>query len=936
MIKVSDAYKAAMKRPVQKHRMTGTVGGQVFTDANILSGSFSVTNQCSDETSVLIGQVYIAELRVTLTGMDPERYSLKDKKIIPTYGLMVESGAYENVPLGIFNITEANHASSGIAITAYDNMSLLDRSFSGTRLVGTPFVLSELACKSCGLELGTTNAEFASFANGGTVLQLYVDNDADTWRDIVSWIAQSVGCNVSAGRDGKIIFRAYGRTPVDTIDDEHRFTGCTFGDYETKYTGMSVVNIEAQTTSYYGDEEDTGLTYNLGSNPFLQSAADTPTIEEMRENVLMALKQICYVPFSVTMSGDPAYELMDVFCFDGGIADGTKISCMTKFSFIYNSKYSMQGVGSNPALATGGSKSDKDISGLLAQVESITSSINKLLYDYNTGPITIAQREQPLGMITFYISEQADVEGHFLMSYTSDASTRLILRFYDSTVEELYSPVVMDIHEGAGVIAIPHSFLMRQVGVHGVYVTAQCMEGNVYVDTRGVYFTLDAGNFAEDVDDLSMDVMDITMRQLLESNGPDEIWAVGIEEGKLLVSRRSYSESKTARPTWEGVYTPGKAKAAAIEFDGDWVLRTGEDQYTIETEDQPWLFWINMDDELIAQRGDDESTRSTLETGVKTVSACRGYSSIMYPDQDQGLVAVYTRLDGSAAYKQLVYVPDRGIREWHLGAEIGEGETWNKVNVHRLNDYRLGFEMSNSEHNIWLITERTYVGQSVYPEHVDTRGRAAWSGISITSPDTSYTGSQVIFDDPTEAEADFYITYPFAPSVRSDVPVSRAVLVYVNGKNVKADDETYGYEVSVTDKALHIVFTDPVAATRLSEAKVKIEISAWSFALTGNGVRYLFPEEQDFTWTIERKIYTWNVYADELVSGLSVSMTAEIRELITVTGAVSELSDGEIAVTSKIVPKEVASLPGSSQESIETTGSTVTLMTVTLVGTSPV
>ena len=34
-----------------------------------------------------------------------------------------------------------------------------------------------------------------------------------------------------------------------------------------------------------------------------------------------------------------------------------------------------------------------------------------------------------------------------------------------------------------------------------------------------------------------------------------------------------------------------------------------------------------------------------------------------------------------------------------------------------MNDYRVGFCLSNDSHNLWLISKRTYVGQSVYPEN---------------------------------------------------------------------------------------------------------------------------------------------------------------------------------------------------------------------------
>ena len=711
MYAVSQKYKEAMSRPVQRHRIKGTVNDTPFTEAHILSGSFSITGQCSDASNVQIGQVYTSELKITLLKtLNLSRYTLMDSEIIPYFGLRLDTGRYEYIPLGVFTVSKASWGATGVEITAYDNMSKLDRSFSASVLGGTPFQLLTLACNSCGLELGNRVREFEDFANGTRRLQLYADNDISTWRDVVSWVAQACGCNAMADRDGRIILRAYGREVADVIDTEHRLTGSTFGDYETRYTGLSVVDIANQQTVYFSLPVDDGLTYNLGSNPFLQSEDGAQT-ESMCRAVLAAMQEIRYVPFTVDMIGNPAYDLMDVFRFEDGIADGTKRSCLTKYTFRYNGKYTAVGVGTDPALASAKSKSDKDLSGLMAQVSSITSSINHLIYDFNTGPITVGQDEQTMGMLTYYISQKADVEGHFLMSYTASESTHLTLRIYDQTVEELYSPVEMDILEGEGSIGIPHAYLNRGVGIHAVYVTAKVLSGELTVDTRGVFFTIDTGNYAEAVDDVTMDVRDITMRQLLESNGPDQIWVVGIEDGKMLVSRRDYQESYTSNPKWTGVYTAGAAIDAAIEFDGTWTLRHDGDVFTIETEDQPWYFWVTPENVLFAQRGEIEDSRVELDTGVTTVSACRGYSSNLYPDQDQGLVVAYIK-NGKPWYRQYVYDSAQQSKRW-LDAELLADEQVECFRVHRLNDYRMGFELSNASRNLWLYTSRTYVAQAV-------------------------------------------------------------------------------------------------------------------------------------------------------------------------------------------------------------------------------
>ena len=717
MYAVSQAYREAMKKPVQRHSIKGTVNSAPFTEENILAGSFSITSQCSDASNVQIGQVYTSELKITLVkGLNLSRYTLMNSEIIPHFGLRLASGRYEYIPLGVFTVSKASWGSGSVDITAYDNMSKLDRTFSSTGLIGTPYEILSLACSSCGLELAMTPRDFTAFANGTKQLRLYDSNDIDNWRDCVSWVAQTCGCNVFADRRGKIVLRAYGQNPVDTIDTEHRFNGSRFDDYETRYTGMSVVDVAAQETIYFHEEEDDGLTYNLGSNPFLQPM-ENYVVEDMCREILTALGQIRYVPFTVDMIGNPAYDLMDVLRFQDGYADSTKISCITKIIFRYHGKFSVTGVGTNPALASAKSKSDKDISGLVNQVTSITSSINRLIYDYNTEPIKVGQTEQTLGMVTYYISKQADVEGHFLVHFYASESTRLTFRFYDQNVEELYSPLEMDIQEGENSIGIPHAYLNRKVGIHVAYVTAQVLSGELTVETRGVFFTISAGNFAEPVDDISMDVRDITMRQLTESSGPDQIWIVGIEKGKMLVSRRDYRESYSSNPVWTGVYTAGEALDAAIEFDGRWVLRESEDVFTIETEDQPWYFWIDPDHLLYAQHGEDENSRILLDIDVSAVSACRGYSSNIYPEQDQGLVVAYIR-DNQPFYVQYVYDINLGMKRWLTPELLLSGEQVTDLRVHRLNDYRLGFEMSTPTRNVWAYTSRTYVAQSVPRETI--------------------------------------------------------------------------------------------------------------------------------------------------------------------------------------------------------------------------
>ena len=366
MYPVSEAYKAAMRQRVQKFKVRGTVGNVRFDDSNILAGSLSITNQCSSSDNIEIGQVYIGELNCTFLGLSVDRYEWYGKAITISFGQGLANGTYEYIPLGIFYVAEAEYTASGVVVKAYDCLSKLDKTCSSLSSGATPYNLVRSACVSCGVELETTEGEFKSFSNGMTTLAIYTENDIQTYRDAVSWVAQTCGCFVTASRAGGVVFKSYGSDVVDTIDDEHRFTGCSFSDFSTRYTGMSVVDMAQQKTNYYALTPDNALTYNLGSNPYLQIAV-SHSLTTMRRNVLNALAQIDYVPFKATCIGNPAYDLGDVLVFSGGLADGSKKYCITKYTWNYGSSYDMEGVGKNPALASASSKSDKNIAGLLSQ-----------------------------------------------------------------------------------------------------------------------------------------------------------------------------------------------------------------------------------------------------------------------------------------------------------------------------------------------------------------------------------------------------------------------------------------------------------------------------------------------------------------------------------------------------------------------------------------
>lgn len=495
MYEVSAAYKKAMKEPVHRFLIGGSISNTPFSDRNVLKGSFSITNQCSDDSEMKIGQVYVGELNATFVNLNVERYSLQNKLIKPTFSRKTADG-YETIPLGVFKVSEASWTSSGIVIKAYDNMAELDKGCDINSANGTPYELALLACKSCKLELGTTKEEFKKFANGIENLSMVAENDIETWRDFISWVAQTCACFVTADRFGKIVFRAYGDTVVDTIDSKHRFTGASFSDFETRYTGLSCVNIGDKTTSYYGMEVDDALTYNLGSNPFLQYGVDDAK-EEMRRAILHSLQNICYVPFKASMIGDPVYDLGDVLSMSEGIADGSKLYCITKYTFNYNGEYEVQGVGKNPAIANAKSKTDKNIAGLLNQDDE--NLIHFTVFT-NTGPVVVEDKSnQSVFSMRFIATKTTHValdmeillnvetteEGEEYQWVEHDAVAK-VHYYIDGAEIDLRKPVETW-QDGQHILTLRYDLQAVDAAIHTWDVWIEMQGGSATIDTYGIH-----------------------------------------------------------------------------------------------------------------------------------------------------------------------------------------------------------------------------------------------------------------------------------------------------------------------------------------------------------------------------------------------------------------------------------------------------------------
>lgn len=440
MYPVSDAFLRTVRSNTRKYFWTGTIvtrDGMTyeFGAKEIVKGSGYISRQCCGNTEIELGTVYAAEMGITLLS-DIDRYTLEDALVTLVFHLVLADGSVEDVPMGVFEVSEANRLAKCLELKAYDFMLRFDKSFNGFETVGTAYDFIALCCKRCKVEFANKRAEIDAMPNGGVTLSVYTENDIETCRDVLFYVAQVLGGFFIINREGKLELRKYGKDPVMKVEQRHRFSS-SFSDFITRYTAVSSTNKQTQIAEYYALDPDNGLTMNLGVNPLLQFGLKE-TREMLCRNILADLSVIRYVPFDSDTIGNPALDPGDVLTFAGGQADEGQITCITSIRQKIGGKQSLKCVGKNPRLAQAKSRNDKNISGLLNQIEDNAKTGKIGIHTFtNASAHEIGQTKVKLISIQFASSE----ENH--------------MQFFAQVVVDVAADPVERSAEASGTVVIP-------------------------------------------------------------------------------------------------------------------------------------------------------------------------------------------------------------------------------------------------------------------------------------------------------------------------------------------------------------------------------------------------------------------------------------------------------------------------------------------------
>ena len=443
MYPVSNAFLNAVKANTRKYYWTGritTTAGTVynFDQEDMVKGSGYITSQCCGSTEIELGTVYAAEMGISLFS-EINRYTLEDAivelfyhlkisdsrssgDLDPDYDQAVEAdGIYETIPMGIFEVSEANRKAKCLEIKAYDYMVRFEKNFTALESIGNAYDFMSLCAAACGVALAQDRETIEAMPNGSLNLSIYTDNDIETFRDVLFYVGQVLGGFFVINRSGELELHKYGDVSVLTVERRHRFTS-SFSDFITRYTAVSSTNLRTQIAEYYHLDPDDGLTMNLGVNPLLQFGLEE-TRRQLCENILNDLSVVNYVPFDSDTIGNPALDVGDILSFTGGQADATKIACITSNSIKIGGRQAIKCVGKNPKLSQAKSKNDKNISGLLAQIEAGKIGIHTFT---NASAFTVQNVDTKIISIEFATTEanHAQFFGQVIVDITANQVTK--------------------------------------------------------------------------------------------------------------------------------------------------------------------------------------------------------------------------------------------------------------------------------------------------------------------------------------------------------------------------------------------------------------------------------------------------------------------------------------------------------------------------------
>ena len=348
MINVSQAYREA----VRENREFCIADEVTFPDGSELTFSvddlmaYSINEASSESGKFQIGAAVIKEYSATLDNSEGkfDRYQFDGTDIQAKIGLKLADGSWEYLDKGTYRIVQAKQVDLTISIKAYDNMLYFDRPYSESSLTYPASINQIIQDASIVCQVAY---DASSIVNGNLIIPERPKDDAITFRDVISFCAQLMGCYAKINHLDALEFSWYPDTGIGIIDagvakneaypstddiidggsfssmPENIISAGDFSDtlayhhfYDLKgksintdditITGIQVaVYKEKDQVVQYGSD---GYVIAIEDNPLIQNSDIAQTVAQTAGASIIGMS---FRPLSVTAQSDPCIEAGD-------------------------------------------------------------------------------------------------------------------------------------------------------------------------------------------------------------------------------------------------------------------------------------------------------------------------------------------------------------------------------------------------------------------------------------------------------------------------------------------------------------------------------------------------------------------------------------------------------------------------------------------------
>lgn len=341
-----------------------------ITDAAISGNSLSISRKGVSNSSFRIGEAYISEAKFTvIDGIVSLNQDITGCRVKIHTG--VDLGTFSEDHQVFEGIVPTNGVTRKIAATevSVDGvLSLFVKPVGNVAAHGTCYELVDFCCEMCGVQLQQTKVEFESLSlNASTGYTLYITNETSigTYRDILMFVAQIMGCFVDETPDGQIRFETY-RSNADSFS-------LNIDTVASSKYGDGVVNLQAMTwvcegeTVYIAGGPNDIYVLELIENPLL-AQLDSAVFGVIANNLWNQMNVLDLRYAEVEYNGCPLIELGDMLSISS-----KNVGCyITSLDWVYHGKSKIESVAVDPrvntqqqsvraASRTGGGSSSNDL-----------------------------------------------------------------------------------------------------------------------------------------------------------------------------------------------------------------------------------------------------------------------------------------------------------------------------------------------------------------------------------------------------------------------------------------------------------------------------------------------------------------------------------------------------------------------------------------------